>query len=207
LGTTQTRHESVIKKCRRFADRTIGGWLARKGVAADAVTLIGAFLVVAGSAIWALYTKIWWTFPLGLFVVVLGAIADWIDGSVARMSKDTTFGVELDTLTDRVMETAMFAAIALVMSGYNWKIFACITALGGSLLVSYARTRAEKLGLKGNVGRGDRLVRLIVLGIGVIAGYWIGLQWALYAINLLAWPTFLQRVLSIRKQLIARGTP
>ena len=73
--------------------------------------------------------------------------------------------------------------------------------MAGSFLVSYARARAEALGLKGDVGIGSRAERVIVITAGLVLAPWGGLQWAIYVLAATAWVTVLQRMWSVRSQL------
>jgi CDP-diacylglycerol--glycerol-3-phosphate 3-phosphatidyltransferase len=77
-------------------------------------------------------------------------------------------------------------------------------ALAGSFLVSYTRSKAETLGLKGDVGIGSRAERVVVICIGLALAPWGGLQWAIYVLAATAWLTVVQRVWSVRSQLAQR---
>jgi len=77
--------------------------------------------------------------------------------------------------------------------------------MAGSFLVSYARAKAELLGLKGDVGLGSRAERVVVITAGLVFAPWGGLQWAIYFLAATAWLTVLQRVFSVRRQLRDRA--
>ena len=79
-----------------------------------------------------------------------------------------------------------------------------VGAVAGSFLVSYTRARAEALGLRGDVGIGSRAERVVVITAGLVLAPWGVLPWAIVALTLTAWVTVLQRVLSVRAQLLAR---
>lgn len=195
---------------RNIADRTVGEWLYSIGVTPNQVTVAGASISLIGCAVWVTQTRFSPTFWVGIGVVLLGTLADLFDGSVARVSgKQSVFGSELDTFTDRVVEAGMYFALAWVLAAQDNETAAvvCLPTLTGCIMVSYARTRAEKLGLKGNVGFGARAERMILLAVGVLAGRWVGYQWIVYAMNVVVWPTFGYRVWSIKQQLIEKGTP
>ena len=76
-----------------------------------------------------------------------------------------------------------------------------IAAIGGSFLVSYARAKAELLGLRGDVGIGSRAERVVVITAGLVFAPWGGLQWAIYFLAATAWLTVLQRILHVRREL------
>ena len=100
----------------------------------------------------------------------------------------------------------MLGSIALIFSrdGNQVALAFAIAALGGSFLVSYTRSRAEALGLKGDVGIGSRAERLVVIVAGLVLAPWGALPWAIYLLAATAWITVVQRVLSVRAQLRRR---
>ena len=74
---------------------------------------------------------------VGLMFVLLAAIWDALDGSLARMAKKVTkFGNYIDSLTDRYVEIIIYLGFAL--AGFYIEAFLVVT---GSLLVSYAKAR------------------------------------------------------------------
>ena len=98
-----------------------------------------------------------------LFVV--GSIADILDGALARAaSKGTVFGAFLDSTFDRVGEAAILATIGLsfMHDGNEVALVAAFAAVIGSFLVSYTRAKAEALGLRGDVGFGSRVERVVL---------------------------------------------
>jgi CDP-diacylglycerol---glycerol-3-phosphate 3-phosphatidyltransferase len=138
---------------------------------------------------------------------IVGSILDILDGALARQSdRATPLGEFLDSISDRVSEGFVLAAIALVFarSGDDVSVVFCVAAVAGSFLVSYARAKAELLGLKGDVGLGSRAERVVVITGGLTFAPWGGLQYAIYFLAATAWLTVLQRVLSARSQLRSR---
>jgi len=189
---------------RRLAARWIGG-LARTRVTPNALTTAGISLCAAAAVVvwfgdhsqWLLY----WTAAI-LFVV--GSILDILDGALARRSdKATPFGAFIDSISDRVSEGFVLTAVALVFSrhGNQVALAFAVASMAGSFLVSYARAKAELLGLRGDVGLGSRAERVVVITGGLVFAPWGGLQWAIYFLAATAWFTVLQRVLSVRTQL------
>jgi CDP-diacylglycerol--glycerol-3-phosphate 3-phosphatidyltransferase len=142
---------------------------------------------------------------LAAALFIVGSILDVLDGALARQSnKATPFGAFLDSLSDRVSEGFVLAAIALVFAraGDDIAVVFCVAAVAGSFLVSYARAKAELIGLKGDIGIGSRAERVAVISSGLIlAPLGVPLQWFIYLLAVTAWLTVLQRILSVRKQL------
>lgn len=186
---------------RRLAARSMGG-LARTRVTPDALTAAGVSLCAAAAVL--VYFERYWP---AAAVFVLGSVLDILDGALARTSgKGTPFGAFLDSTLDRVSEGLVIGAIALVFAreGQELALALAIAAVGGSFLVSYARARAEALGLRGDVGIGDRTVRVVVITAGLVLAPWGALPWAIGTLAAMAWITVAQRILSVRRQLGAR---
>jgi CDP-diacylglycerol---glycerol-3-phosphate 3-phosphatidyltransferase len=145
-------------------------------------------------------------FWAGAFVFVVGSILDILDGALARAGgKSTPFGAFVDSTTDRISEAFMLGAIALVLTrdGNELGVGLTVAAIAGSFLVSYARARAEALGLRGDVGIGSRAERVVVITAGLVLAPWGVLPWAIGVLAATAWFTVLQRILHVRRQLRA----
>jgi CDP-diacylglycerol--glycerol-3-phosphate 3-phosphatidyltransferase len=143
-------------------------------------------------------------FWLGGFLFVIGSIADILDGALARAAgKGTVFGAFLDSTFDRLGEAAMLTAIGLTFmhAGNEVALVAAFAAVIGSFLVSYTRAKAEALGLRGDVGFGSRVERVVLIAVGLFVAPWGWLQWPIYGLAAMAWLTVLQRMLFVRKQL------
>jgi CDP-diacylglycerol---glycerol-3-phosphate 3-phosphatidyltransferase len=199
--------EGYTSGARSLASRSMVG-LARTRVTPNALTTAGVSLCAIASVL-VLFERhnqilIYWV-AAGIFVA--GSVLDILDGALARAGgKSTPFGAFLDSTTDRVSEGFMLAAIAYVFAIENRDAFVvvAVAAVAGSFLVSYTRARAEALGLKGDVGIGSRAERVVVITVGLILAPWGVLPWAIALLAVTAWITVVQRILSVRKQLLSR---
>jgi CDP-diacylglycerol--glycerol-3-phosphate 3-phosphatidyltransferase len=193
---------------RRLAARWIGG-LARTRVTPNALTAAGVTLCAASAVlIWFGDDNQWLVYWSAAVLFVVGSILDILDGALARFGgKATPFGAFLDSISDRVSEGFVLTAVALVFSrhGNEVALAFAIAAIGGSFLVSYARSKAELLGLRGDVGFGSRAERVVVITAGLVFAPWGGLQWAIYVLATTAWITVGQRIWSVRQQLRANS--
>jgi CDP-diacylglycerol--glycerol-3-phosphate 3-phosphatidyltransferase len=163
----------------------------------NTITVIGLLLTLAASALvgagWLL---------LGAAVLIVGSLLDAVDGALARaQGGGTAFGGFLDSTLDRASEAIVYAGIAAWFLGTfeqpTWPVLAAFGALSGSFLVSYARARAEGIGLNASVGLAPRTERLVLVIIGVaLAGLGFGqiLVAILVAITLLTVATVIQRI-------------
>ena len=111
-------------------------------------------------------------------LVLLGGLWDIFDGRVARESgKASKFGSFFDSTLDRISEIVVFLGLLALSPGYSsegrsladvWMVYAIFVAMGGSMMVSYTRGRAEALGLDCKVGFMQRAERVVLLGLGSI---------------------------------------
>jgi CDP-diacylglycerol--glycerol-3-phosphate 3-phosphatidyltransferase len=191
---------------RRLASRSITG-LTRTRVTPNALTTAGVVLCALASVlVYFEYRNELLFFWSGAVVFVIGSILDILDGALARAGgKTTPFGAFVDSTTDRISEAFMLGAIALVLTrdGNELGVGLTVAAIAGSFLVSYARARAEALGLRGDVGIGSRAERVVVITAGLVLAPWGVLPWAIGVLAATAWFTVLQRILYVRRQLRA----
>lgn len=105
----------------------------------------------------------------GGWAVLLGGIADILDGRVARArGMASPKGAFIDSTLDRFAEVAAFIGLALWFRDSTVGLALALTAMGGSLLVSYTRARGESLGVLCTKGVMQRAERLLGVGLGAI---------------------------------------
>jgi len=195
---------------REILQRSMRG-VARTKLTPDMLTVAGVALCLAGAVLVGFETRNEYLgFWLGGALFVVGSVADILDGALARAaSKGTVFGAFLDSTFDRVGEAALLAAIGLsfMRDSNEVALVAAFAAVIGSFLVSYTRAKAEALGLRGDVGFGSRVERVVLLAIGLALAPWGLLQWPIYALAALAWVTVAQRIMFVRRQLRELAEP
>jgi CDP-diacylglycerol--glycerol-3-phosphate 3-phosphatidyltransferase/CDP-diacylglycerol--inositol 3-phosphatidyltransferase len=189
----------------------LGNLLLRKGVSPNTVTFVGTLGVVVGALVF---------FPQGLLLVGVLVItafvfSDMIDGYMARTSGQVTkFGAFWDSTLDRIGDAAIFGGLAMYYVGpgdNEWFAALAIYCLSMGSVTSYARARAESLGMQAKVGiaeRADRLVAILVvtgaadlvnrLGVGKDALWAIPVTLGVLAIA--STVTVAQRVAVVRDQ-------
>lgn len=184
----------------------------RLGLTPNHLTLIGftgtcvAAVMAAGQA--------WLT--AGILVIVFG-IFDLFDGALARSTgRASRFGAFLDSTLDRTGENLVYAGVVIGAANHGFieGVAAAALALAFASSVTYARAKADAIGLHAEVGFAPREVRLAVLGIGLMLVGYHGLSlehdaspWgarilvvSLGAIALLSAITTIQRILHVRSQ-------
>lgn len=176
--------------------------LSRLGLSPDALTIAGFFgMCLSGVVIAAGYEA------LGGLLIILAGGFDAVDGTLARMTgRASKFGAFLDSTLDRWAEGAIFLGIVYRASALHedLTIYLAVSALVGSLLVSYTRARAEGLGASLRGGWFSRFERMIVLVAGLILTAWAGpiaLTVSMAVLALFSNLTALQRVLAARQVL------
>ncbi len=183
--------------------------LLRAGVSPDVVTLLGTLGVCAGALV---------LFPrgqllLGALVITVFSFSDLLDGTMARLSgRPTRWGAFLDSTLDRIGDAAIFGGLVLWYTGRgNSDLLAAVAlyCLITGALVSYAKARAEGLGMTCDVGFAERAERLLIIlvatglaGLGApyvdAAGLWV--------LAIASTVTLLQRVLFVRRQALRQPT-
>ena len=197
--------QTYTDEARRLAAQSMAQ-LEEAKVTPDALTISGVALCIAGSvAVFFEYLG-WGFYWLGAVLFVVGSVLDILDGALARSRGiGSPFGAFLDSTVDRVGEGFMIGAIGLVLMRHDqmWGVALAFAAVAGSFLVSYARARAEALGLRGDVGLGSRAERVVVITAGLVLApvndLVLPATMALLATT--AWMTVVQRILFVRKQL------
>ena len=197
--------QTYTDEARRLAAQSMAQ-LEEAKVTPDALTISGVGLCIAGSvAVFFEYVG-WGFYWLGAVLFVIGSVLDVLDGALARSRGiGSPFGAFLDSTVDRVGEGFMIGAIGLVLMRHDqmWGVALAFAAVAGSFLVSYARARAEALGLRGDVGLGSRAERVVVITTGLVLApvheFVLPATMALLAAT--AWITVVQRILFVRKQL------
>lgn len=108
-------------------------------------------------------------FVWGGWGVLAGGICDILDGRIARAKNVASArGAFLDSTLDRFAEVGAFMGLAVRFGDATMATLMVAGALGGSLLVSYARARGESVGIVCKLGVMQRAERLIVLGFAGI---------------------------------------
>lgn len=175
----------------------------RTGVSPDVVTVAGTLGVVAGALAF---------FPRGMFftgtaIVFFSVLTDLLDGAMARrLGRSSRFGAWLDSTCDRVADAAVFGGLLLWFTGDGASdVLAAVTlfCLVSGSVISYAKARAEGLGMTCDVGLAERAERLILVLLGTLLaglGLDVALPVALWLLALASAVTVVQRLVEVRRQ-------
>jgi archaetidylinositol phosphate synthase len=137
---------------------------------------------------------------LAPLLMLASGLLDALDGALARQYGEATkFGGFFDSLLDRYADSIILCGIILgELTEVSWGLAALI----GSLLVSYARSRAEAAGLTMEaVGLFERAERIVLLAVVSLISYvWLdALSWGVLLLAVLTNLTVIQRAVYFRK--------
>ncbi len=177
--------------------------LLRLHVSPDAVTVVGTL----GAVLCAVLFIARGSFVVGVIGVIVFAVADLLDGAMARMKGSSgPWGNFLDASLDRVADGAIFGSVTFwaATNGEMWLAAGTLIALVAGQVTSYTKARAEAVGAEANVGLVERAERLMaILAALFLSG--VGVPWVLdiviWALAVLGVLTVIQRVIHVRKQL------
>ena len=174
------------------------------GVTPDAVTATGTLGVVVAAL---------WLYPqghllAGTLVISFFVLTDTLDGALARKrGTSSPFGAWLDSTCDRVADGAVLGGLALWFAGRRedaTMVAVTLFVLVASFVTSYAKARAEGLGMTCDVGIAERPERLIItlvttgfVGLGVSV---VLLEGGLWLLAVLSAVTVAQRTREVRRQ-------
>lgn len=180
----------------------VGGALVRVGISPDVVTVLGTVGVLAGTIGFVARGHL----LVGTLIVAVSVLTDMLDGAMARArGRPGKFGAFLDSTMDRIADGAIFGSLAywLGTTGRPVPAAAALVCLVAGQVVSYARARAEGLGISCTVGLAERTERLIVAGVGGLLGG-LGVPYvlagALWVLAVLSTVTVFQRMAHVYRQ-------
>lgn len=180
----------------RFIIEPVVETLAHFRLSPDLLTVVGflthilfAYLIAMGEFRWA-----------ALAIAVMSPL-DALDGALARKlgRKQGGFGAFLDSSLDRLAEIVLYGGFIVYYYRLDNPLMLAVAylAVTGSLMVSYARSRAEALGFEAKMGVLSRVERYVVLIL------FLALNMPHIALGILAaftYFTFFQRMFAVWKQ-------
>ena len=124
-------------------------------------------------------------FYAGLVIIGSGFF-DLVDGRVARaLNRVTRFGAFFDSVVDRYSDASLFFGLLVYYARGNRFFYVVLTALVmiSSIMVSYARARAESLIGTCRVGFLERPERLVLLIIGALFNVMAPALWVIAVLS------------------------
>ena len=156
----------IVRKYARVFLEPLARLISRTGISPNVITVIGFILMIGVAIVLALGYFFW-----GGILITAVAIFDAVDGTLARMMGRTSrFGAFLDSTLDRFSEAVIFLGLFIHFVGQNQnlELILIYATVVGSLMVSYARARAEGIGIPLKDGLFTRFERVFILVVGLI---------------------------------------
>jgi CDP-diacylglycerol--glycerol-3-phosphate 3-phosphatidyltransferase len=183
----------------------LGRVLAKHGVSPNVITAIGTAGTVASALVFYPRGQLVW----GTLVITFFVFADMLDGVLARLTgSGSTWGAFLDSTLDRLGDAGIFSGLIIYFVLFDQFILAGVGlfCLVSGALVSYAKARAEGLGMTANVGIAERGERLLIV---LVAAFFDGLgvpyllAAALWVLAVASAVTVGQRMVNVYRQAVA----
>ena len=145
---------------------------------------------------------------MGVLFITVFIFSDLIDGAMARVSgRSSAFGAFFDSTLDRLADGAIFGGLVLFFAGPGDNyLYLCVTlyCLVMGSVTSYARARAESLGMDARGGIAERADRTVAILLAAGFSDWFNLPILLYvtlwALALANTQTVLLRMWKVRRQ-------
>ena len=173
----------------------IGKSFASTGLSPNFWTGIGIVFAFASAIAYGLNFE--FALIIGGILLLVSGFFDIVDGQVARVTNKTSKqGAFLDSVFDKIAEVAIF--LGILIGGYA-EPYLVLLAITLSLLVSYARARAESFGITlQGIGIGERAERLLVIAIIGMIGF---MDYAVMIVIVIAGITLIQRIIVTSKKM------
>ena len=161
-------------------DRIVGG-LAATGINPNLLTFLGLVVNFGAAASFAVGN-----FRTAAVIIFFAGFLDMLDGQVARrQNRVTAFGAFYDSTLDRYADMALYMGLLVYYSvaGRTPYVVLSAVATAGSVMVSYARARAESLIPLCKVGFMERPERMVLLIIGGVFNRMAQVLWVIAIVS------------------------
>lgn len=187
----------MLQSLRPFLTKVLNPIARNLNINPNIVTVISPFVAVIAAYGFANHLLI-----LATLAILFSGFLDVVDGAVARYhNRASKFGAFLDSTMDRFADAIIY--IGIIFGGYcDW--FVGVLAIHSAITVSYVRARAESQGAECNIGIAERAVRMIILMVGALIGYFAGdiyFTYVIYILVILSYFTVGQRIMHVWRQL------
>ena len=155
--------------------------LALSRVHPNVLTFIGLLI-----NIWAAFLFSYGKFLAAGLVVIGAAVFDMVDGRVAReTNRVTRFGGFFDSVLDRYSDLALLVGLLVYYASINRFFYVVLTAIvmTGTVLISYARARAENTIPKCKIGFLERPERVVLIIIGALTNRMAPVLWVIAVLS------------------------
>lgn len=166
--------------CKRILDRIVES-LALARIDPNLLTALGLGINVIAAVLFG-YGKFW---QAGVVVICAG-IFDMVDGRVARATNTVSrFGAFFDSVVDRYSDLALYFGLLVYYARINRFFYVVLVAvvMTGSVMVSYARARAESMIPSCKAGFMERPERIVLVIIGALFARMAAVLWVIAVLS------------------------
>ncbi len=163
-----------------FLDKPLAPLARKISVSPNIITITGFIITTIAAVIIPFNLK------LAGILILCGGLFDMLDGVIARVNGRTSdFGAFLDSVLDRYSDS-------FLLLGFGWYFFKSNSVTGmllsigtmiGTLVISYAKARAEGLGRNCHTGLMERGERIILTIFGALTGLVLPIMWIMLVLT------------------------
>ncbi len=180
---------AIGRGCKYILDRIVRA-LALARIHPNVLTFIGLLINIIAAVLFG-----HGAFLVAGLVIIAAGIFDMVDGRVARVTHTVShFGAFFDSVVDRYSDLALYFGLLVYYARINRFFYVVLTAvvMTGSVMVSYARARAESVIPSCKVGFMERPERIVLVILGALFNR---MAPALWVIAVLSNVTVVHRIL------------
>lgn len=156
------------------AVRKVFPFLFKRPINPNLLTVIGTVICMASAVAFA-FDPFW-----GAIILCIGGLFDLIDGVVARHhGTESNFGAWLDSTLDRLVDMAVLLGLLMfyARAGEPGLVLLVGWVLVASVMVSYAKARAERFVEHFEGGIMERAERMGLVALGALIGFLHPMLW------------------------------
>ena len=175
-----TYTEALGRGCKFILDRIVRS-LALARIDPNLLTFLGMVINVVAAVLFG-YGR----FHLAGWVIIGAGVFDMVDGRVARATNTVSyFGAFFDSVVDRYSDLALYFGLLVYYARINRAFYVVLVAvvMTGSVMVSYARARAESMIPSCKVGFMERPERIVLVIIGALFNRMAAVLWVIAVLS------------------------
>jgi CDP-diacylglycerol--glycerol-3-phosphate 3-phosphatidyltransferase len=154
--------------------RKVFPFLFRRPIDPNLLTVAGTVICMASAVAFAFDLR------AGALILCVGALFDLVDGVVARHhGTESNFGAFLDSTLDRLVDMAVLLGVLMfyARAGEPALVLLVGWVLVASVMVSYAKARAERFVERFEGGIMERAERMGLVALGGLTGFMQPMLW------------------------------
>ncbi|HZT74425.1 MAG TPA: CDP-alcohol phosphatidyltransferase family protein [Terriglobales bacterium] len=166
--------------CKKLLDRIVQS-LALARIDPNLLTGFGLAINVVAAVLFG-YGAFW----IAGLVIIAAGVFDMVDGRVARATNTVSpFGAFFDSVVDRYSDLALYFGLLVYYARINRFFYVVLVAvvMTGSVMVSYARARAESVIPSCKVGFMERPERIVLVIIGALFDRMAAVLWVIAVLS------------------------